>query len=296
MRIEYPTLFLAILCYSLFIGAAILLWPVAPAAAILVMAVMGALQSSLAHECLHGHPFRNPHLNEALAYLPLTLAYPYRRYRSLHLKHHENASLTDPFEDPESYYRASWQFDRLPRPLRWLLRINNALLGRLICGPWLSVAGFFAREGGAILRGESDVRRAWAHHVAGCVPIFLLLWAMGIPVWVYIICVCWPALSLIALRSFAEHRWHETEDGRCIIVEKSTLSWLFLNNNLHLVHHAHPQVPWYDLPRLYARQKAAWRKRSAGYVFSGYRALWRTWAIRPKEPVVHPVWHQPPSE
>ena len=152
MRIEYPTLFLAILCYSLFIGAAILLWPVAPAAAILVMAVMGALQSSLAHECLHGHPFRNPHLNEALAYLPLTLAYPYRRYRSLHLKHHENASLTDPFEDPESYYRASWQFDRLPRPLRWLLRINNALLGRLICGPWLSVAGFFAREGGAILK------------------------------------------------------------------------------------------------------------------------------------------------
>ena len=62
MRIEYPTLFLAILCYSLFIGAAILLWPVAPAAAILVMAVMGALQSSLAHECLHGHPFRNPHV------------------------------------------------------------------------------------------------------------------------------------------------------------------------------------------------------------------------------------------
>ena len=122
MRIEYPTLFLAILCYSLFIGAAILLWPVAPAAAILVMAVMGALQSSLAHECLHGHPFRNPHLNEALAYLPLTLAYPYRRYRSLHLKHHENASLTDPFEDPESYYRASLQFDRLPRPLRWLVR------------------------------------------------------------------------------------------------------------------------------------------------------------------------------
>ena len=85
----------------------------------------------------------------------------------------------------------------------------------------------FAREGGAILRGESDVRRAWAHHVAGCVPIFLLLWTMGIQVWVCIIGVCWLALSLIALRSFAEHRWHETEDGCCIIVEKSPLCGCF---------------------------------------------------------------------
>ena len=122
---------------------------------------------------------------------------------------------------------------------------------------------------------------------------------MDFPVWVYIIGVSRPALSLIALRFFAEHRWHETEDGRCIIVEKGLLSWLFLNNNLHLVHlvhHVHPQVPWYDLPRLYGRHKAAWRKRSAGYVFSVYRALWRTWAIRPKEPVVHPVWHHSRSE
>ena len=100
--------------------------------------------------------------------------------------------------------------------------------------------------------------------------------------------------GLVPDRAGAEHRWHETEEGRCIIVEKSPLSWLFLNNNLHLVHHAHPQVPWYDLPRLYARQ-AAWRKRSAGYVFSGYRAL-ADMKIRPKEPVVHPVWHHPPSE
>ena len=43
MGIEYPTVFLAILRYTLSIGAAVLLWPVAPAATILVMSIMGAL-------------------------------------------------------------------------------------------------------------------------------------------------------------------------------------------------------------------------------------------------------------
>ena len=104
--------------------------------------------------------------------------------------------------------------------------------------------------------------------------------------------VRWPALALIFLRSFAEHRWHESEEGRCIIIEKSPLSWLYLNNNLHLVHHLHPQVPWYELPRLYAESRAEWLERSDGYVFSGYRALWRRWALRPKEPVAHPAWHR----
>jgi len=40
MRIKYPTVFLAILRYSLFIGAAVLLWPIAPASMILVMALI----------------------------------------------------------------------------------------------------------------------------------------------------------------------------------------------------------------------------------------------------------------
>ena len=234
MRIKYPTLFLAILCYSLFIGAAILLWPVAPAVAILVMAVMGALPSWLALECLHGHRFRNPHLNEALAYLPLTLAYPYRRYRSLHLKHNENASLTDPFEDLTITEAGNLTSCRVRcagccgSTMRFLAVLYWSLAVR--CG--------FLRAGGAILKGESDVRRAWAHHVARCVRFSCCSGR-----WVFrygsISLVCWPALSLIALRSFAEHRWR-TEDGRCIIVEKSPCRWLFLNNNLHLVHHAHP--------------------------------------------------------
>ena len=292
MKIEYPTLFLAIFCYCLFFASGIWLWPISPPAALVVMAVLAALQSSIAHECVHGHPFRNGLLNEALAYLPLTLVYPYRRYKALHLKHHCNTHISDPFEDPESYYRAAWDFDALPRMVRGLLRMNNTLIGRLVIGPSLGAIGFFANEARLILQGHDGVRRAWLHHLAGGMILAVLLAAMGIPWWTYLLFVCWPALALIFLRSFAEHRWHESEEGRCIIIEKSPLSWLYLNNNLHLVHHLHPQVPWYELPRLYAESRAEWLERSDGYVFSGYRAVWRRWALRPKEPVAHPAWHR----
>ena len=56
----------------------------------------------------------------------------------------------------------------------------------------------------------------------------VLVWAMGIPLWLYMLAVCWPALWLISLRTFAEHRWHEAPDGRTIIVESSPLAWVVL--------------------------------------------------------------------
>ena len=33
----------------------------------------------------------------------------------MHLRHHADERLTDPFDDPESYYQALWQHDELPR-------------------------------------------------------------------------------------------------------------------------------------------------------------------------------------
>ncbi|MBR7508578.1 fatty acid desaturase, partial [Mycobacterium tuberculosis] len=69
---------------------------------------------SLQHEALHGHPTRSGWLNELLVSLPLGLFYPYRRYKHLHLKHHADERLTDPYDDPESYYRALGDWDKLP--------------------------------------------------------------------------------------------------------------------------------------------------------------------------------------
>jgi len=63
---------------------------------------------------------------------------------------------------------------------------------------------------------------------------------------------------------------------------------LYLNNNLHLVHHKNPGAAWYELQRLYAEKSADWKRLNKGYVYSGYWRLWKQWAFRTKEKLVHP--------
>lgn len=295
MRLEWPTLGLIAFCYGLWLVAGFWLYPLVPALALALMALMAALHSSLVHECLHGHPTRRRLVNEALVTLPLSLVYPFRRYKAQHLAHHHDERLTDPFDDPESYYRARWQFERLPGGLKVLLRLNNALLGRLLLGPWLATTGFLIDEARQFRADARGVRLAWALHLPAVLVVLALVWAMGIPLWLYVVAVCWPGLSLIALRTFAEHQWHETPEGRTIIVERSPLAWIYLNNNLHIVHHKNPSAPWYDLPRLYRERRAEWQAMNGGYVFPNYLALWRRWGVTAKEPVIHPVLHREPG-
>ena len=292
---EWPTVALIAGCYGAWAGAGFWLWPVSPVTALLLMALMAALHSSLVHENLHGHPTRNRLVNEALVTLPLSLIYPYRRYQSTHLAHHNDARLTDPLEDPESYYKARWQHDRMPRAVQRLLIVNNTLIGRMVLGPVLGASGFLTSEMQLALRNKRGVRRAWALHIASLVPVLALIWAFGIPLWVYVLAVVWPALALISIRTFAEHRWHDAPEGRTIIVEHSPLAWLFLHNNLHIVHHQVPSAPWYNLPRLYADRRAQWQAMNHGYVYSNYWQLFRAHALRPKEPVVHPVLQHAPA-
>ena len=294
-RLEWPTIVLIVLCYGGWMGAGFWLWPVAPWAALPLMAVLTALQSSLVHECLHGHPTRNRLVNEALVFWPLFLIYPYRRYKATHLAHHKDECLTCPMEDPESYYHALWRLDRKPRLLRALYRVNNTLAGRLTLGPWIAMAAFFHNEALLAWSNARGVRLAWALHLPAVAVVLGVVWLMGIPLWVYLLGVVWPSLSIIALRTFAEHQWHETPQGRTIIVERSPLSMLFLNNNLHIVHHTHPTAPWYTLPALYRAHRAEWHALNGGYVFENYWQLWRRWAVVAKEPVAHPVLHRIPA-
>jgi hypothetical protein len=227
MRIEWPTVGLIALAYGGWAASGLWLWPVVPWLALAVMAVLGALHSSLTHECLHGHPTRSRRLNEALVTPPLTLIYPYRRYRANHLAHHHDERLTDPFDDPESYYKARFQWAAMPRWFRTVLWINNTLLGRMVLGPVLGAAGFLAAEARMFRRGARGVRRAWLLHGLGLVPVLGALALFGIPLWLYVVAVVWPALALISIRTFAEHRWHETPEGRTIIVERSPLGLAF---------------------------------------------------------------------
>ncbi len=266
---------------------------VCPLAAVLV-----TLQSSLQHEVLHGHPTRSPAVNEALVYCVFGLFIPYRRFKSLHLRHHNNDRLTDPYDDPESFYLAWRDWDRLPRFLQAVLTFNNTLAGRLLVGPAVSLIGFYGSELRMLTGGNRVVLRAWLHHLAGVVPLAAYVTLVGgMPLLLYVVAVAYPGMSLLMLRTYAEHRAHENAEARSIIVEFCPIfSLLFLNNNLHVVHHAHPRAPWYRLPALYRSAREDWQRRNEGYVFASYFALAKQYFVKVKEPVPHPIRHREAKE
>ncbi|MCO6050100.1 fatty acid desaturase [Mesorhizobium sp. RP14(2022)] len=293
--VEWPTAFLIVSCYALWAGT-LLVWMSYPVIAMLVLGVTLAMQSSLMHEASHGHPTRKAWLNELLVGLPIGLAYPYRRFKTLHLRHHADERLTDPFEDPESYYRARWQHERLPGWLQTLLRANNTMLGRFIIGPWLGTAGFISEDWRLLRSGDRAVRKAWALHVFGLLVVLPFVTLIAeMPLWLYVLGPVWLGQSLISVRTFAEHQWSERPDGRTLIVERSPFAFLFLNNNLHLVHHKNPTVAWYRLPTLFRERRAEWIRMNDGYVFPNYWSLFRTFALKAKEPVVHPFLRRMPE-
>ncbi|MCZ8158758.1 MAG: fatty acid desaturase [Rhizobiaceae bacterium] len=293
LKIEWPTIFLLVVCYGLWGTAGYLVYPHYPLAALVLMGIAVALHSSLQHEVLHGHPTRNARVNEALIFAPLGVFYPYRSYKRTHLQHHADERLTDPFDDPESYYRGTKDWENMPMFLRRLLVWNNTLIGRVLIGPCLMIVGFTASEWRLIGNGDRKVRIAWALHLAGLIPTLLVVSQLfHIPVWLYVGVSAYLGVAIIAIRSYCEHQWAEQPDARTIIVENSLLAPLFLYNNLHLVHHKFPTVPWYKLPSHYRARRTEWQQMNEGYVFANYMEIFKAFAFKAKEPVVHPVWRR----
>ncbi len=294
--IEWPTALLTVLCYVVWLGAGVLVWPVYPLVALGLLGLTVALQSSLVHEALHGHPTRNALVNEAFVFLPLGLVWPFRRFKTLHLRHHADERLTDPLDDPESYYKALWRHEELPAAMKFLLKLNNTMAGRFVLGPWLATIGFVLDDFRQMLAGDRAIRKARLLHAAGLAVVLpVVAYGFDMPLWLYILVPAWLGQSLIAIRTFAEHQWSEHPGGRTVIVERSPLSFLFLNNNLHFVHHNKPAVAWYRLPKLFRENREKWLKANNGYVYPNYLALVRAYAFKAKEPVVHPVLRRVPE-
>ena len=144
--VDWPTLLLLVACYAVWGLGITWLSTVWLPLAIAVTAVAITLHSSLQHEVLHGHPFRIRLLNAATVFLPLGLVFPYGRFRDSHLAHHRDEFLTDPYDDPESNFQDPEAWAHMVRPLRWLLRFNNTLLGRMVVGPAVGAIVFIAKD------------------------------------------------------------------------------------------------------------------------------------------------------
>jgi len=292
-KVEWPTLVLILACYGVWADGTTHATELALPLGIVVTGLSVALFSSLQHEVLHGHPFARRWLNEALVFPGITLFIPYQRFRDTHLAHHTDETLTDPFDDPEANYLDGAVWDRLPWPLKSILRFNNTLSGRLTVGSAVSQVVFMRSDWRAARAGDWQVIRAWALHVIGVAMVLAWLrWVGSMPVWAYVL-AAYIGLSLIKIRTFLEHRAHEEAAGRTVIIEdRGPLAFLFLNNNFHSVHHMHPGVPWYRLPQVYFQDRARYLSRNGGYVYRSYGEIFARYFFRAKDPVVHPLWRR----
>jgi fatty acid desaturase len=288
--VEWPTLGLAVLIYGAWL--ALTFWHDRLPVVIVVAlgAWLVAWQSSLQHEIIHGHPTRWRAVNTLLGFPPLSLWIPFERYRRTHLAHHRDEHLTDPLDDPESYYWSAADWRRLGASGRLLVRLQTTLPGRMLIGPAWSCARFLWTEARAIAAGDTTLTRVWMLHLAGVAGV--LAWVLLVarmPLWLYLIGFAYAGTSLMLIRSFAEHRALPEVAGRTAIVERAPLlGLLFLYNNLHVVHHRWPTIPWYRLPAFFKANRAAILASSSGPRYASYVEVARRFWRRPHDSPVHP--------
>ncbi len=286
--IEWPTIAVVALVYAVLAGlvwfhASLPWWVILP-----IGSYFACLHSSLQHEMLHGHPTRNRTINEALVFVTPTFWLPYQRYKDTHLQHHNNLYLTDPENDPESFYILPDGWAAMPGIKRWLFQFNQTLGGRMVIGPAVGIIRFWSADFLDVMRGNGRKAKAWAvFAVSSALTLAYVMWC-GMPIWQYLLLVAYPGISLALVRSYCEHQASEQIDHRTIIVECSLFwSFLFLNNNLHLPHHERPAMAWYKLPHYYRSERATLIAQNNGYLMS-YAEMFRRYFLSAKEPLPYP--------
>jgi fatty acid desaturase len=286
--IEWPTIAVIVLVYAVlgnlvWFHAQLPWWLILP-----VGAYFAALHTSLQHEVLHGHPTRNSTLNEALIFLTPTMWLPFQRYKETHLTHHNNAHLTDPEIDPESYYLLPEMWAKVAGIKRFLFQINQTLGGRMLIGPAVGIARFWSAELLDVVKGDKHKARGWALFAISCACVLGYVVWCGMPVWQYIALIAYPGISLALVRSYCEHRAVEQVEHRTIIVECSWFwSFLFLNNNLHVPHHERPALAWYKLPAYYRSERDSLIAQNDGYLMS-YAEIFGRYFFTAKEGIPYP--------
>ncbi len=291
-RLEIPTLVVAFAIYGAYFSLtwfyADLPWYVSAPLVATLLAWYGSLQ----HETIHNHPTPSRRFNALIASLPLSLWIPYGLYRRTHLRHHEHRGhhLTDPLLDPESFYLEPGTVSHRSRVLQAIYRANTTLAGRMLLGPFLSAYAFWAPEVRELRTGDPSRAAIWSRHVVGVAAV--LVWVVGIchiPAWVYLGLMVYPSMSLSQLRSFAEHRAHTDPNQRTTVVEAHPLmALIYLNNNLHIAHHAYPKLPWYRLPDAWRQMRRS--NSGSGLIFAGgYAQIVRGYLFRPVISIEHPL-------
>ncbi len=289
--VEWPSIALCGGVYGGWLAVTFFSAAMSPVVVAALCSLLVTLHSSMQHEFIHGHPTPWRRLNRALGFVPLSIWLPFESYRLSHLVHHCDEHLTDPFDDPESFYWTAAGWATLPGVGRAFLLIHSTLAGRLVLGPALAIATFLIGQGRKVRDGDGATRRIWAWHLVGVAGVTGWLVAVcGISLPFYLCGVVYPAMAVALLRSFAEHRAEAEVIERTAIVENAPLlGFLFLFNNLHAAHHERPLVPWYELPDWYKIHRDRLLAENGGLVYDGYADVARRFLFKPHHVPVHPA-------
>jgi fatty acid desaturase len=290
-QVDGPTWIVALVIYAawgalIWYNAALPWWFMMPVGAYLL-----AWHFSLQHEAIHSFRGVPAWVRFALVFPPIGLWFPFPLYRKSHTTHHRDINLTVPGVDTESYYvlKADWQ--RMGSFMRAVLTFNQTLAGRLLIGPALRLWSLGCKESKRVAQGDYSHLPHWAVHALAVAVLFWFISGIcHFPWWQYCLAVAYPGMSLSLLRAFYEHRAAEDSSQRTAAVESNVVfGLLYLYNNLHVVHHLKPTMPWYDIPRYYRENRESLLELNGQYVYRGYAVFVRRFLLIPVFSPVHPL-------
>ena len=279
---EWRTLAVVIAVYGLTVLTVLRYDVLTPWLAVPMLAVLGAWHLSMQHEVLHGHPFKNQFINDAIGGIPVTLWIPYLAFKKDHHEHHLS-DLTNPALDNESYYVSQEQWDKAGRIRRAAWTANRTILFRMFVWTIVSTITYVLSVLKRAVRGEKGDRLAVALHVIGVAFVVYLVSLSSMPLWQFALGTLYGGRILNAIRPFPEHKYQSGVETRtAMIMAGRFMSLLMLNNNLHVAHHDEPGVPWYRYDKLMQRVNAVQRARDAGVLYEGgYAEVFRRFSFTP---------------
>ena len=279
---EWRTLAVVIAVYGLTVLTVLRYDVLTPWLAVPMLAVLGAWHLSMQHEVLHGHPFKNQFLNDAIGGIPVTLWIPYLAFKKDHHEHHLS-DLTNPALDNESYYVSQEQWDKAGRIRRAAWTANRTILFRMFVWTIVSTITYVLSVLKRAVRNEKSDRLAVALHIIGVAFVVYLVSLSSMPLWQFALGTLYGGRILNAIRPFPEHKYQSGVETRtAMIMAGRFMSLLMLNNNLHVAHHDEPGVPWYRYDKLMQRVNAVERARAAGVLYEGgYAEVFRRFSFTP---------------
>ena len=252
-RIAYPTILLAILAIITYVSASIAAIEgyLGAGWAIAVNSVMTYLLFTPMHEAGHMNIAENKTssgwVNEVIGWLSsFTLFAPFYIFKVIHFRHH--AYTNDPKKDPDHWLASK----------NWL----SLLFHSTTIFPVYIVKAFY------LLFFEDKIAKKIKKELKiGFIALFVQLvlliliskligWSLILSIWVVPALIAQVFLAIIF--DWLPHHPHE-EKSRYLnarVFDIPGLSFLFLGQNYHLIHHLHPRIPFYDYKKVFTKIKS----------------------------------------